>query len=66
MQKERNGAATMTDLKELKAWIEKNNKHFTEEKYSIEDIARLAVTCGFNRITVAQWQTSAKFHQAAH
>lgn len=57
----------MTDngFKALQAWIEKNQAHFTGEAYTNEDIAKLAIACGFDRQAVAQWQTQQKFREVA-
>jgi hypothetical protein len=65
MSEERIGATAMNDFKELKVWIERNQERFTAEKYAKEDIARLAIACGFNRSAVAQWQTQKRFKQVA-
>lgn len=50
--------------KEMLAWIRRNEQKFKAEEYTKEEIANLAIACGFNRIVVAEWQTQAKFKEA--
>lgn len=49
----------MSDLQEFKEWLDRNGEHF--KGYSVEEIGNLALTCGFERSIVVQWQTSARF-----
>ncbi len=49
-------------IKELKAWIEKNQNQLKD--YSITDIVNLAIACGFDRSAVAAWATSQRFQNA--
>lgn len=42
------------DIRELKAWVKKHSPHFTG--YTTDDIARLAIACGFTRAAVAEWE----------
>jgi hypothetical protein len=62
---ERNGATAMTAYQELTEWINTNQQKFAEEKYTIEDIVKLALACGFKNSAVVQWRTRQQYMQVA-
>ncbi len=49
----------MTENQEFKTWLKENAEHLAS--YTIEEIAHLAIACGFSRGTVAGWQASESF-----
>lgn len=46
----------MTEYEELSNWIKENIDRFINEHYTVDDIAILAIRCGFSRAIVAQWE----------
>lgn len=44
-------------------WLDANQDKF--KTYSLQEIADLAVACGFSREDVSAWQTREKFRRAA-
>jgi hypothetical protein len=43
-------------MEELLSWINRNMSKWTCENYSVQDVANLAIACGFKRAAVSEWQ----------
>lgn len=56
---------TMNAYKELTAWITDHKPQFDKEKYTLDDIVNLAIACGFDRSSVAQWRVQQMFKKVA-
>ncbi len=57
------GAQTMNDRaydrQEFKVWLEQQKENLKD--HSIDEIAIIAISCGFNRSDVNQWKVSMTF-----
>lgn len=51
-------------LKDLQRWVRDHEEQFKAEDYTTNHIVDLAIACGFDRVAVAQWQTSQRFKEA--
>jgi hypothetical protein len=47
----------ITDFAALSHWIIEHAERFMEEHYTADEIAILAIACGFSRESVAQWES---------
>lgn len=51
--------------KELTAWIADHQIQFDHDKYTVDDIFKLALACGFDQGAAAQWRTQQMFRKVA-